>query len=107
MDTLTILGIIALFILFGLLVYTLILTQATLRKLNLILTDSEDKLKKLNNLFNSVQNLGEIAERETLKLRNQHTLKNLNQDADPENDELTSWLISSLRLGIKMFNSRR
>ncbi len=106
MEILAILGIFALIILFVLIVYILYILQSTLRKLDIILTDAKFKLKKLSSIFNSVENVGEIAENETQKLRNQYTFKKLNEGSADSKNELASWLISSINLGIKLFKRR-
>lgn len=65
-------------------------------------------LKKLSSLMNTLENLGEITEKESEKLKNQYECKKHHEiEKDSINsEELATWLISSMRLGVKFFNKR-
>ena len=106
MDTLIILGSITLSLLILLLIFILFYLQKTLRKIDSVLAEGENKLKKLNSLFNSISNMGDIAEKESERIKINYLLNQLNEKPIDSNEELASLLVSSLMLGIKYFKGR-
>lgn len=108
MDTLIILGSVALILLIFVLIFILFYLQRTLKKVDLVLTESENNLKKLNSMFNSISNVGDIAEKETERIKGNYMLKmnQLNEKQIDSSDGLASLLVSSIILGIKYFKGR-
>ena len=108
MEIFATLGIIALAILVFFIIQTLITLQSTLKKLDYVLLDAEIKLKKLNSFMNSIENVGDIAEKETEKMKINYTCKkdNLQDKESFDSEELALWLISSIKLGINIFKKR-
>lgn len=84
-------------------IQTLITLQASLRKMNALLTDTDIKLKKLTSVVNTIENVGEVAERETERLKMNYVSRNLASRDAVDPGELAGWLISGLKLGIKIF----
>lgn len=109
MEALVVLGIIALIVLFFFIIQTLFTVQHSLKKLDRVLIETEIKLHKLNPLFNTLENAGDVVEKESIKLKNHYTYNNLNQLNDKTSDsseELASLLASSIILGIKYLKRR-
>lgn len=108
MEVLAIIGVIALVILIFFIVQTLIVMQSTMKKLDLVLMETELKLRKLSSFMNTIDNLTDIAEKESEKLKNKYEYKKNNEiEKDLINsEELATWLISSMKLGVNFFKKR-
>ncbi len=106
MDTLIILGSITLSLLILLLIFILFYLQKTLKKINSVLTEGENKLKKLDSVFNSISNMGDIAEKESERIKFNYLVNQLDEKPIDTSDELASVLVSSILLGIKYFKGR-
>lgn len=108
MEILATVAIVVLAILIFFIVQTLLATQSTLKNLDLVLMETKLNLKKLSSMMNTIENLSEITEKESEKLKNQYEYKKNNElEKDSINsEELATWLISSIRLGVKFFNKR-
>lgn len=109
MNTLIILGSIALALLIFFLIFILFYLHNTLKKIDLVLIESENKLKKLNSIFNSISNIGDVTEKETERIKSNYMLKMNQLNATPpidSTDDLATLLVSSIILGIKYFKGR-
>ncbi len=109
MEALIVLGIIALIVLFFFIIQTLFYLQHSLKKLDSVLSETENKLKKLNPLFNTLENAGDLVEKESIRLKNEYTYKHLNEfnnKRDDSSEELASLLASGIILGIKFLKRR-
>jgi len=114
LEAFIILGLIALILLFFFIIQTLFFIQHNLKKIDIILVETDIKLKKLNPLFNSIHNTGDIVEKESLKLKNKYEFRQMNQmnqmnhidEKIDSTDELASLLASSIILGIKFLKRR-
>jgi len=106
LDILAILGAVALALLIFFIIQTLITVQSTLKKLDVVLMEAEIKLRKLDSFMNTVENISEITEKETEKLKNNYTCKKHNCSDSMDSEELASWLVSSIKLGINIFKRR-
>jgi uncharacterized membrane protein len=107
LEILTALGVMA-FVIFAIFIFyivqTLLVLQKTLKKLDIVLVETDVKLKKLNSFVNTLDNIGDITEKETEKLKNSYNCIKYNRSIDTE--ELATWLISSIKLGINFLNKR-
>jgi hypothetical protein len=108
LDYLVVLGSVALFILIYFLIQTLISVQASLRRLDIVLLETESKLKKLTSFINTLENISDITEKESerLKLKYDYETKNLIDKDTVDTRELVDLLISGIKFGIKIFKRR-
>lgn len=108
LEVLATLGGVALAILIFFIVQTLIKAQSTLKKLDFVLMEVEIKLAKLNSFMNTVENLSDIAEKETERMKNNYELKKHNSadKSSIDSEELASWLLSSVKLALNIFKKR-
>lgn len=107
MEAFIILGVLALILLFFFIIQTLFYLQHTLKKIDIVLMETDLKLKKLNPLFNSIQNAGDIVEKMSERTKNKYELKmNQLEDSVDSTDELATLLGSSIILGIKFLKRR-
>lgn len=108
MEILATLGVIVLAILIFFVIQTLIKTQSTLKNLDLVLMEAEMNLRKLNSFMNTLENLSDIAEQESERLKNKYECKkhNLVENDVNDSEEIARWLISSIKLGVNFFKKR-
>lgn len=106
METLTILGVILLAVLVYFIYQLLQSIQSSLRKLDMVLWEIDTKLKKLSSLVNSVENISDIVEKETEALKSEYHC-NRREPTTLDSEEMASWLISSIKLGLKILKKRR
>ena len=106
METLTILGVILLAVIVYFIYQLLQSIQSSLRKLDMVLWEIDTKLKKLSSLVNSVENISDIVEKETEALKSEYQC-NRRDRTTPDSEEMASWVISSIKLGLKIFKKRR
>jgi len=103
METAITIGIVAFIILCCFIIQTLLQAQKSLKKLEIILTETDIKLRKLDSLINAIENVGEIAEDQTEKLKSVCACRSIEKKDSLDSQELASWLISSIKLGVKIF----
>ena len=100
------------FVLFAILIFyiiqTLLAAQSTLKNLNLVLRETEENLKKLNSLTNTLKNISDITEKESEKLKIKYECKKSHEHENNliESEELATWLISSGRLIVNFLKKR-
>lgn len=108
LEPLVILGVIALTVLAYFIIQTLIALQRSLQRLDIVLIETEVKLKKLNSFINSIENVSDIVEKESEILKRDYTCKQLAPvDKDSiDSGEVATWFISSIKLGLKILKRR-
>lgn len=99
-------------LIFGVLAYfivrTLLVLQKSLKGIDLVATEIELKLKNLDSSFRAISNLGVIAEEKTEQVRRNFLEEQCAKTARGSDsaDDLVTWLLSTLKLGIKFLTKR-
>lgn len=89
---------------------TLLSFQKSMKRFDFIAIEIEMKLKNLDSSFQTFSNLGDIAERKTEEIKKHflsepHEKGREEMEIDPTVD-LIAWLLSTLKLGIKILTKR-
>lgn len=86
---------------------TLITVRRSLQRLDHLLFELDHKIKHMESTLKTISNIGDICEEKTKRLR-EHYLEN--QALEPkkvdDSEELTDWLLASLKLGSKFLRRK-
>lgn len=106
MEILIAIGILALVVLIFFIIQTLISARASLQRLDSVLENLDVKLSKLTPLVNTMENISEVTEKETARLRDAYEARKLIARESSHGDELATWLISTIKLGLNFVGRR-
>ncbi len=108
MEILATLGVVGLAVLIYFIIQTLITMQTTMKNLDFVLMETEINLRKLNSFMNTIENISDIAEKESEKLKTKYEFKKHNptDKNSIDSEELATWLISSIKLGMNILKKR-
>lgn len=101
MEILAAIGVIAIFILLYFIIQTLISARASLQKMDIVLDNLDVKLNKLTSFVNTIDNISNVAEKETEIFKNEYQARKFIAHESRPSEELATWLISSIKLGLK------
>lgn len=104
MELLISLALIALCILVFFLIQTLLVAQTSLQKMSTVLSELESKLDKLTSFVNTVENVSDITEKETQKMKLEYLTADKRESID--SGEMATWLVSSIKLGLNFLKRR-
>lgn len=86
---------------------TLVCLQRTLRRVELLIVDTDCKIRQLESTFQTVSHLGDICEEKTARLKQLYLDKkeqeNLNENYA---EDLAEWLVASLKLSAKFIRRK-
>lgn len=100
------------------LVYTLLLLQKSLIKLDRILSETERRIHTVDPALNALSEIGEVIEKKAKKVKREYEVKQAYEELVKESrqeestvknglvGDVADWVIVSLRLGEKLLNRR-